>query len=633
MSEPESRHPEWLAHTLETAPRKPGCYLMKDRTGEVCYVGKAQDLKARLSQYFQPSTSDTRFFVGLLDKVLSAIEVIIAQNSKEALILENELIKRYQPRFNVKLKDDKNFLNIRVGREHAFPRLQVVRRRKKDGADYFGPYHSASAIRATLKVVNRHFQLRTCRDSEFSQRTRPCLEHQIGRCPAPCVLDIDKAEYARHVDEVKLFLSGRSDALIARLQAKMEAAAEALEFELAARYRDQMSAIERSLTPQKVVLDEAVDIDVIGHFREGERTLIQVMRLNRGVLIGSQSYPLKRSLLPDDELIDGFISAYYDGSRPIPELILLPLELPASETWGELFSEAKGRKVKLLCPQRGDKKKLLDLALENAQTAFRQRDKSETDREDTLLRLKERLHLAKLPRRIECYDISNISGTNPVGSMVVALDGEIAKREYRTYKIRLPETPNDFAMMLEVLTRRFKQVKEGGAPPDLIVVDGGKGQLGMAEEALKLIGVEGVELASLAKSRVLDEAGHVAKGKVKARPSSDDIERSPERVFRPGQKNPIVLKQNSNELFLLERLRDEAHRFAITFHRKLRDRRTRRSVLDDIEGIGPTRKKALLRHFGSLDKLKLATADELTAVKGISLPLAEKIVEALRQPA
>jgi excinuclease ABC subunit C len=605
---------------------------MKDRTGEVCYVGKAQDLKARLSQYFQPASSDTRFFVGLLDRVLGAIEVIIAQNPKEALILENELIKRYQPRFNVKLKDDKNFLNIRIGPEHPFPRLQVVRRRKKDGADYFGPYHSASAIRATLKVVNRHFQIRTCRDTDFSQRTRPCLEHQIGRCPAPCVLPVDPAEYARHLEEVRLFLGGRSEALVARLTAKMEAASDNLEFELAARYRDQLAAIERSLTPQKVVLDEAVDIDVLGYFREGERILVQVMRLTRGVLIGAQSYPLKRSLLPDDEVLDGFISAYYDGERPVPDLVLSPIELPESETWSELLSDAKGRKVKVFAPQRGDKKRLVELALENAQTAFRQRDKSEADRAEVLERLKERLNLAQLPRRIECYDISNISGTNPVGSMVVALEGELAKREYRTFKVRLQETPNDFAMMLEVLSRRFKRASEDADRtgwPDLIVVDGGKGQLAMAEAALEQLGITGVELASLAKSRVLDEAGGVARGKVKARPSSDDIDRSPERVFRPNQKNPIVLKQNSNELFLLERLRDEAHRFAITFHRKLRDKRTRRSVLDDIEGIGPSRKKALLRHFGSLERVKAASLVELVACDGISEALAERIVAAL----
>jgi len=625
--------PDWLEHTLATTPRKPGCYLMKDRTGEIVYVGKAQDLRARLGQYFQPSTSDTRFFVGLLERVLGAIDIIVAQNAKEALLLENELIKRHQPRFNVKLKDDKNFLNIRIGEEHAFPRLQVVRKRKKDGADYYGPYHSATAIRQTLKVVNRHFQLRTCRDSDFARRTRPCLEHQIGRCPAPCVLPMPPEDYARHVDDVRLFLAGRAETLTARLKAKMATASEALEFELAARYRDQLDAIERSLTPQKVVLDEALDIDTFGLYREGERVFVQVLRLTGGVLIGSTSYPVKKTLLPDDEVLDGFLGAYYDGSRPVPELVLLPIALAESEVWAEILGEARGKKVEVRCPQRGDKLRLVELATENAKTAFQQTRRSEDDAGETLARLKERLHLDKLPRRIECYDISNIQGTNPVGSMVVAVDGQIAKGEYRTFKVRLGDTPNDFAMMLEVLSRRMKQVKEGAPGPDLIVVDGGKGQLAMAEEALAQIGVSGIELASLAKSRVLDEVGHVARGKVKDRPSSDDVDRSPERVFRPGQKNPIVLRQNSNELFLLQRLRDEAHRFAITFHRKLRARRTVRSALDDVAGVGPSKKKALLQAFGSVDNIRRATPEALSEVPGISVALAGKILAALGSPA
>ncbi len=621
--------PDWLEHTLATTPRKPGCYLMKDRAGEIVYVGKAQDLRARLGQYFQSGTSDTRFFVGLLDRVLGAIDIIVAQNTKEALLLENELIKRHQPRFNVKLKDDKNFLNIRIGKEHAFARLQVVRKRKKDGADYFGPYHSATAIRSTLKVINRHFQLRTCRDSDFARRTRPCLEHQIGRCPAPCVLPVPPEDYQRHVDDVRLFLQGRADALSARLRAKMAAAAEALEFELAARYRDQLDAIERSLTPQKVVLSEALDIDAIGLYREGERVFVQVLRITNGVLIGSDSYPVKKTLLPDDEVVDGFLGAYYDGSHPVPELVLSPVELSESEVWAEILSEARGKKVEVRNPQRGDKMRLLELANENAKTSFLQSRKSADDAQEVLERLRERLHLTKLPRRIECYDISNIQGTNPVASLVVALDGHMTKGEYRTYKIKLGDTPNDFAMMLEVLTRRFKQVKEGAPAPDLIVVDGGKGQLAMAEEALKSIGVDGIELASLAKSRVLDEDGHVARGKVKARPLSDDVDRSPERVFRPGQKNPIILKPNSNELFLLQRLRDEAHRFAITFHRKLRSKRTLKSALDGIDGIGPSKRKALLTTFGSVERIRALAVADLMAVPGISTALAERILAAL----
>ncbi|MFO0750990.1 MAG: excinuclease ABC subunit UvrC [Myxococcota bacterium] len=634
MSSHDTGFPEWLAHTLDTTPRRPGCYIMKDRLGEVVYVGKAQDLRARLGQYFQPGTSDTRFFVGLLDRVLGSIDVIVAANVKEALLLENELIKRHQPRFNVKLKDDKNFLNIRIGPEHPFPRLQVVRRRKKDGAEYFGPYHSATSIRQTLKVVNRYFQLRTCRDTDFARRTRPCLEHQIGRCPAPCVLPVQPADYQRSVDDVKLFLSGRADALLTRLRGKMSDAAERLEFELAARYRDQISAIDKSLTPQKVVLDETLDIDAIGLYREGETVVVVVLHLAGGVLVGAHPYPMKKTALPEHEIVDGFLAAYYDGARPVPDLVLTPVELAEAEVWGEILSEAKGKKVEVRQPLRGDKRRLVELAEENAKATFAARQKAASDQMDVLEKLRQRLHLTKLPRRIECYDISNIQGTNPVGSMVVAMDGVMTKSEYRTFKVRGQDTPNDFAMMLEVLTRRMKRVEQGEPGPDLILVDGGKGQLKMAEEALVVIGgpaVAQIELASLAKSRLLDEEGHVARGRAKAiaRPSSDETDHSPERVFRPGQKNAIVLRQNSDELFLLQRLRDEAHRFAITFHRKLRSKRTIRSALDGVPGIGPSRRTALLTRFGSVAKLRDASLDELTQVPGISHALAARILELL----
>jgi len=286
--------PDWLVERLATAPRKPGCYLMKDRVGEIVYVGKAQDLKARLGQYFAPVPGDTRFFVGLLDQVLGEIELIVANSVKEALLLENELIKRHQPRFNVKLKDDKNFLTIRVGKEHAWPRLEVVRRRNKDDADYFGPYHSATSIRNTLRVINRHFQLRTCRDSDFRNRARPCLEHQIGRCPAPCVLAVPPESYQESLADVKLFLAGRGERLLRRINEKMKAASEALEFELAARYRDQIQAIERSLAPQSVLLSDDADIDALGLYREGAELVVQTLHLRSGVIVGSRGYRMTK---------------------------------------------------------------------------------------------------------------------------------------------------------------------------------------------------------------------------------------------------------------------------------------------------------------------------------------------------
>ena len=623
--------PDWLVERLETAPRKPGCYLMKDRVGEIVYVGKAQDLKARLGQYFGPVPGDTRFFVGLLDQVLGSIELIVASNVKEALLLENELIKRYQPRFNVKLKDDKNFLTIRIGREHAWPRLEVVRRRKQDDADYFGPYHSATSIRNTLRVINRHFQLRTCRDSDFQNRQRPCLEHQIGRCPAPCVLPVPPESYQENLADVKLFLGGRGERLLRRINEKMKRASEALEFELAARYRDQIQGIERSLAPQSVLFGDESDVDALGLYREGAELVVQTLHVRSGGIVGSRGYRMTKTELPDDEVIDGFLAAFYDGTRPLPDLVLTPIPLAEAETWDELLSEARGRRCELRHPQRGDKRRLLDMANENARTTFVEKQRDRDDALETLGRLQLKLGLVELPRRIECYDISNIQGTNPVGSMVVATDGVMDKKAYRRFKIRGEATPNDFAMLLEVLSRRFRTAsaeEDGEAYPELLLIDGGKGQLNIAVEVLKTLGIGDVEVASLAKSRVLDEAGHVARDP-RDRPSSDDIDRSPERVFRPGRKNPVVLKPNSNELFLLQRLRDEAHRFAITFHKSLRAKRTLTSELDAIAGVGPARRRDLLRHFGSLRKVREAGVEALCECPGISRALAERIAATL----
>ncbi len=620
--------PEWLQERLRTAPHKPGCYLMKDRVGEIVYVGKAKDLRARLGQYFGPSPGDTRFFVGLLDRVLGAIDLIVATNSKEALLLENELIKRHQPRFNVKLKDDKRFLNIRIGKRHPWPRLEVVRRRKRDGADYFGPYHSASAIRHTLRVVNRHFQLRTCRDSELANRTRPCLEHQIGRCPAPCVLDVDAEAYRQSLADAKLFLSGRGHKLVARLREQMEAAAGRLDFELAARYRDQLEAIERSLAPQNVLLGDARDADALGLYREGADLVVQVLNLRSGVLVSARGYPMRRTGLPDDEVIDGFLTAYYDGTRPIPDLVLTPVEVADEDAWSELLTEARDKRCRVYVPQRGDKRRLVEMATQNAKQTFDERRKEAADGIETIERIQRRLGLRGLPRRIECYDISNIQGTNPVGSMVVAIDGALDHKEYRHFKVRGEATPNDFAMMFEVLSRRFKRAMDDERYPDLILIDGGKGQLAVAVAVLDKLGVDDVEVASLAKSRVLDEQGHVARD-TKRRPSSDDVQRSLERVFRPGRKNPVSMRQNSNELFLLQRLRDEAHRFAITFHKKLRAKRTLTCDLDDIPGVGPSRRKALLSHFGSLKRVREASAEALAQCPGVSRTMAERIAQAL----
>ena len=619
---------------LRTAPDRPGVYLMRDRHGAVCYVGKAASLRNRLKQY--ASGQDERFFVHLLHHVLSDIELVVTQSEKDALLLENDLIKQHQPRFNVRLKDDKRFLHLKLAADENYPRLQVIRRPAQDGAQYFGPYASASQARATLAQINRYFQLRTCPDTVFRNRTRPCLEYQIGRCPGPCVLPVDPADYAGHVRDVALFLSGRRSELLGRIKQRMQGAAEAEEFERAARFRDQVRAIEASLEQQHVnLLHQRHAIDAIGLYREGARIAVSVLTFREGVLLTSQGHVLKDQEWTDAEVIEGFAMQLYDRGHEVPDELLLPVTLEGEAVLGDWLGDLRKARAALQMqggaagktavavhqPQRGLKVRLVTMATENAKQFFEDRVRAAASAQAVLTGLQKRLHLQNLPRRIECYDISNIQGTDPVASMVVFLDAEPAVREYRTFAIRSMETPNDFAMMYEVLSRRFHNAKDGQGPlPDLVVVDGGKGQLKMAEQALADLGVFGIEMVGLAKARTLetDDQG----------PSQS----SPERVFVPGAKNAIVLPQNSNEIYLLTRVRDEAHRFAITYHRKRRQARQLRSTLDAIPGVGPARKKALLQAFGSLKGVAAASDGDLAAVPGIGQDTARRLRVVLKRP-
>lgn len=615
---------------LRTAPDRPGCYLMRDRRGAIVYVGKAASLKNRLRQY--AAGQDERFFVPGLAEVLGGIDVIVTASEKEALILENELIKRHQPRFNVKLKDDKRFLHLRLATDQDYPRLQVVRRPARDGAQYFGPYASASMARQALAQINRHFQLRTCPDSIFKNRVRPCLEYQIRRCLGPCVLPVDVAEYHGHVRDVSLFLSGRRSELLGRLKQRMVDAAESEDYERAARYRDHIKALQASVEQQNVSIGEnAQAIDAVGLYREGARACVAVLTFREGVLIGSQGHLLKDQEWPDAEVIAGFCQWLYDAGHSVPDELLVPVSLDDPEVLGEwlgdlarqraaLSGQERGRgKVAITQPQRGVKVRLLEAAADNARQTFEEQARKAASQGATLQGLQKRLHLQRLPRRIECYDISNISGTDATGSMSVALDGALAPREYRTFSITSMDTPNDFAMMYEVLSRRFERVQSHGWPlPDLVMVDGGKGQLKMAQEVLRDLGVDNVELCSLAKARTQD---------------SDDqgpSVRSDERVFLPSIKNPIVMPQNSNEIYLLTQLRDEAHRLAISLHRKRRNKRTLKSKLEKIPGVGPERKKALLEAFGSLAGVTRAAEADIAQVPGIGPEMARRIVLTLR---
>jgi excinuclease ABC subunit C len=678
-----------LAEILEALPTAPGVYIMKDARGKPIYIGKAAVLRNRVRQYFQPASGDSRDFVPLLEGIVADIETVVTSNEKEALLLENTLIKRHQPRFNVKLTDDKNFLVLRLDPEGEWPRLEVTRRLGDDGAYYFGPYHSATSCREALRVVNRHFQLRTCTDHVLHNRKRPCLQYQIKRCPAPCVLPVSREAYGDQVRDVRLFLDGKSDELLDRLRARMRDAAARTEFEVAAEIRDQIKALEVSLEKQRVVSSDFLDQDVVGYHREGIALEIVVMSIRNGQLNGSRGYSFSGQEFPDAELISSFIGLYYDLGAPPPDEVLLPIEIDDAPLKAEWLTEKRAalpgrhKKVEVLVPQRGDRMRLIDLADKNAAASFATRRNARADVELALGKLQRRLKLPKLPRVIECYDVSHLQGFATVASMVVFVDGRPEKSRYRTYKVRAPGAAgrnrhnDDFASMYEVLSRRFRRAREGGEDagswklPDLIVVDGGKGQLAMALAAARDVGIDvragvGLPIVALAKERDvalaegLAEAADVAaldglpgattavaepsevpaaasteaatppsKAEPPVPPKKSSREAGgttkPDRVFLPNAKDAIPIRSNSAEMFVLQQLRDEAHRFAISFHRNSRRRLTLRSALSDIAGIGPGRQRQLLRHFGSIKRVREATVDELAAVAGMTRTTAEAV--------
>ncbi len=611
---------EALQAKLDALPASPGVYLMKDHAGRIVYVGKAVSLRSRVRSYFS-RTGDGRAFVPLLEGLLGDVETILTGSEKEALILENTLIKKHRPRFNVMLRDDKSFISLKLDKQQPYPKLEIVRRRapgtEKDGSVvYFGPYSSARSIRETLRVVNRHFQLRTCSDREMLDRSRPCPEWHLGRSPRPCWLDVAPEDYARSVREAELFLSGRGDELIDRLEGRMREAAAAERFEEAARLRDQLFAVTRSLEKQRMVQAERVDQDVFGVVRRGPQLSVAVLVVRRGRLQDSQTFDFVQQEFPTEELLASFIALYYDGAAEPPRELLLPLALEEVGALGDWLSEKAGRPVHVLVPQRGEKRRLVEMACANAEQALREREARGQDLEEMLGRLQKALALRKLPRTLECYDISNFQGTEVVGSKVAFRDGQPWKDGYRRFRVKGVVGQDDFASLYEVLRRRLAQ----GDLPDLFVIDGGKGQLAAAEAAVRDAAVAGVDLISLAKSRVVD--GPEAAG--------GGVAHSPERVFLQGVKDPVVLRQNTSELFLLQRIRDEAHRFAIGYHRTLRDRRTLRSALDAVPGVGPVRRRALLRRFGSVKGVREADVDALAAVPGVTAELAERILATLK---
>ncbi|MGN6716889.1 MAG: excinuclease ABC subunit UvrC [Candidatus Binatia bacterium] len=610
-----------IAEKLANLPSRPGVYLMRDKAGKVIYVGKAKDLRSRVRAYF--NSADERSQVQFLVQRIEDVEALVTTSDKEALILENNLIKQYKPRYNIRLKDDKSYLSIKVTTAHAWPRIFATRKIVNDGSRYFGPFSSALAARETIDIIEKHFLLRNCTDHNFRNRSRPCLQYQIKRCMAPCVLPVPEDVYREHVRQAMLFIDGKRQELVAELRQKMQQKSEALEFEAAARIRDQIQAVEKTLEKQRMVAHWGADQDIFGLYREGGFIEVQVLLVRQGKLTDNLSYSLEDLEFPDEEIVASVLTQFYQGSRFVPDEILVPVELEDRDARAEYLSERKGKKIEIICPQRGDKRHLVQMAEENAKQSFGERHDQERAREKMLRELEQNLHLKRYPQRVECFDISTIHGAHAVGSMVTFINGEPDKRFYRHFRIRTIDASSggdDFGMMLEMLKRRFARGKEDADLPDLIVVDGGRGQLAMALTAMAELGIEGVDAVGLAKMRV------------QAAARSTEIERSEERVFLPGQSNPVILKRNSNALFLLQRVRDEAHRFAITHHRKLRSRQTLYSALDRIPGVGGARKRALLRAFGSVKRIEAATLEELLQVPLMNQRIAQDILQALHDP-
>jgi excinuclease ABC subunit C len=577
-----------LQSKLAHLPGSPGVYLFKNEHRDIIYIGKAAVLADRVRSYFQKG-ADHNPKTSLLVSHITDVETMVTRSELEALILESNLVKRHKPRFNIVLRDDKQYPYVRLPIKDDFPRLSIVRRVQKDGALYYGPYTPANALRETLKVIKHVFPLATCTIDIDGTADRACIEFEIKRCMAPCTGNQSKEEYHQIVKQVRQFLEGRDRELLDDLRARMEAAAEQEEFEEAARLRDRLFKIERMLEKQRITQTSATDQDVIGLARQGSAVDLQILFVRGGLLIGRKDFFWPQSAeVSDEELVHSAIEQFYNKDGQPPREVLVPIDLEDAALIQQWLSDKRGESVRVRSPERGAKHQLVLLAEENAAAAVADHLRDEELDRQAGEELKRWLRLERAPRRIEGFDISNTMGDQSVASMVVWEEGQMKKADYRRFKIRTVTGANDFASMKEVVTRRYGR-EENLAQPDLILIDGGLGQLAAALEGLKEVGQQGVPILGLAKARGDKE----------------------ERVFLAGRKNPIVLKPQSPSTHLLQRIRDEAHRFAITFHRKLRGKSLVGSRLDQVIGIGEIRRNHLLEKFGSLDKLSSASDEAL----------------------
>jgi excinuclease ABC subunit C len=599
-----------IQQKLTRVSSEPGVYLMKDTAGAIIYVGKARNLKKRLASYFKNS-GQLDIKVNILVKKVKDFETVITRTEKEALILESNLIKRYKPRYNVVLKDDKRYPSLRIDLNENYPNFSIVRKIGQDDALYFGPFASAYAVRETLRIINKTFKLRKCKAKDFKTRTRPCLHCQMEGCLAPCCLDVDPAVYQEQVNEAIMFLRGRTPSLIRKVKKQMTACAQAQEFERAARLRDKIYSLERTIEKQIVVTTDFKDRDVFAIARATECSVITVLSVRGGFLSGTRHYDFSEVISTGPEMIAAFMRQYYERHAFIPDELLIPVDLADADLTEEWLRSAKKKKVAILRPKRGEKVHLVNLAEHNAQNELKNLIASRSAEMDLLLRLQKKLKMRQLPQRIECFDNSNISGTEPVAGMVVFEKARAKKALYRKYRIRTVSGHDDYAYMKEVLERRFGKGEASKPYPDLLMVDGGKGQLNIALAVIKDLDLTGeFELIGIAKK---DET----KGETR------------DKIFKPARANPLGFGREGDLLLFLQRIRDEAHRFAITYHRKRRKKRTLQSALDSIPGVGKKRKVILLQHFKSIRNIRAADLEQICALPGFNRKVAESVQKAL----
>jgi excinuclease ABC subunit C len=611
------------ASRLKSIPTRPGCYLFKNAEGEVIYVGKAASLRSRVRSYFNAPTGQNAKVRALVANAVD-FDTIVTDSELEALILENNLIKENRPKYNIQLRDDKQYPYICVTMQEPYPRVIKVRRTRKDGGVYFGPYADGKALNETLALLKKLFPYRSCdltipseEDRPEPVLDRPCLEYYIKRCIAPCVRYTNREEYMAVIEQVLMFLQGKHDDVLNGLRAQMETAAEEMNFERAAQIRDQIASVSRVAERQKITSTKETDGDVIALAQDESEGCVEIFHVRDGKVVGQDYYLLDAEASEPGEILSSFLQQYYERATHVPREVMLQHAVDDAPVLEEWLSGLRHGKVSIVVPAIGEKRRLVEMVAANAQEALaQQRLRWMSDEQKTtgaLLELQEALGLPTMPNRIECYDISNIQGTSAVGSMVVFERGRPKNNEYRRFKIKTVEGANDFAMMAEMLQRRFRRVETDGddesfgSLPDLIIVDGGKGQLHAAVDALHEVGRQDLPIVSLAKRL--------------------------EEIFLPQRSESVLLPRTSQALYLVQRIRDEAHRFAVTYHRNVRGKVATVSQIDAVPGIGPARRKALIKTFGSVRGIKAASAEEIASVPGIDSKLAVAIKEHLGSPA